>query len=146
MKAEDKSTPQAKVQGVSVNTWLMWRWEGWGVQEAEKAMFGSHISKFRSYKTGQSRCPPPPLHQGQERTLTQKEKVKWPSTSLVIQEMEIKNAICRFPLTNAPKAWEKEEASGRQRECVAVWTARQALRGHSANKSPEPDCLRPLLF
>lgn len=60
MKAKDKSTPQAKVQGVSVNTRLMWRWGGWGVQEAEKAMFGSHISKFRSYKIGQSRCPPPP--------------------------------------------------------------------------------------
>ena len=38
-----------------------------------------------------------------------------PSTSLVIQEMEIKNTICRFPLTNAPKASEKEETGGRQR-------------------------------
>lgn len=68
--------------------------------------------------------PPPPPTQGQERTLTQKEKLKWPSTSLVIQEMEIRNNICRLPLTNAPKASEKEEAGGRQRECAAVWTAR----------------------
>ena len=46
------------------------------------------------------------------------------ASSPVIQEMEIRNNICRLPLTNAPKASEKEEAGGRQRECAAVWTAR----------------------
>lgn len=41
---------------------------------------------------------------GQERTLTQKQKLKWPSTSLANKEREIKNTACRFTMTNAPKA------------------------------------------
>lgn len=68
--------------------------------------------------------PPTPQRAGKDLNL--EGEIKMPSTSLVIQEMEIKNTICRFPLTNAPKASGKEEAGGRQRECVAVWTARQA--------------------
>ena len=37
MKAEDKSTPQAKVQEVSVNTRLMWRWWGRICRKLRKA-------------------------------------------------------------------------------------------------------------
>lgn len=76
---------------------------------AEKGIFRSHITYYINHETKQNRCPP----QGKDLNT---EETKMASTSLTIEERQIENIICRFTLTNAPKAWERKrdwESAGR---------------------------------